>query len=535
MFKFTSASSSTRFFVLLLFIFVLIRGLNLSLIQLPFEGWDEYQHLAVAEYIHLNGAFPNKGALVPESMNKFLLSHPHPDFSAKSLSGIGAINYKGKAWDRNSKSWVDAKIDKSEYQTKIYQWQHGPLYYHLLSSLRYLINDLSYESWSDAGRILNVIFAAFTILLWLSILRTYTSGPDEYLVYLTGLMVASNSLYAFNYAHIANDSLAILLFTLALYMFHKLNFTGVRNDYFYVVIIGIVIGLSVITKTTAIVLLPFSFIYFIFMSIKKRDARYTYALFFFFLGYFAIAGYYHVESLQKYGLFTGMQEALVNKENNKGLTDVIGALSGFNFKSLKGIYLYGHIHQGGWSSEPANSVIVRLNKNFIWIIIALVIICSFGYKCRQGLYNNIKKYSPLLFLLLLTWAAMLYHGLQTIMAWGVMATRAPYAMAVFPIFCLVLLILGVYGKRTTLSIGLIFVTLYSLAYYSGIYQLLKLYSGTNESSDTLTYVLSHHSTLANSYPIKFALVTEVVILVALSLLLATNYLKSPNNLNQLNS
>jgi hypothetical protein len=184
--------------------------------------------------------------------------------------------------------------------------------------------------------------------------------------------------------------------------------------------------------------------------------------------------------------------------------------------------LYGHIHTGGWSNEPANGTIIRLNKNFIWVVITMVVFCGSLNKCRHQLLQNIQKFLPLILLLLLTWAAMTYHSLQSLMAWGEIATRTSYSMAVFPVFCMLLVAFGVFKPRITISIGLLYVILFSMAYYSGIYNLLVFSSGQNNLVDAIELVISHHSVIMKSYPVMPGLVIELILLTVLTMLVAKN-------------
>lgn len=501
---------SIRIFSILIVAFILLRGINLSIIQMPFEGWDEYQHLAVADYIVVQGNKPNYGDYVPYKMYEFLTRHPHPPASAMQLSRIGAKNYHNKVWNDKDKKWVDSH-DLETSKPRIYQAQHGPIYYYVVAGLRTLGTDLTYEVWADSARLLNVIFAVLAVFIWIKILRIYCN-KDQYLVYLVILMVSVNSLYAYNYAHIANDSLAILLLSIALLLFSYIYYSNQKVNLIYVFVLGLIVGLSAITKATTLVLIPLVLLFFLYRVIRHKEYRYLSGLVLFALGYITIAGMYHAESLTKYGSLTGMQEALINKKNNKGLIDLVSAIPELEFSYLKGIFLYGHFKFGAWSDIRADKWIRHLNQYYIWIVFLALCISMFYEKYRIRLLEQVTNFMPLLLLLMLTWLAMMYHGLHTQLAWGSNLARAPYAMAAFPVFCLVLVGLGILGQRRTTLIAVIYIVLLSLAYYSGLLNLLEVYSPNLTTSEAIQYVQSHHSTLAQKYPIQLGLVIELIIL-----------------------
>ena len=82
-------------FPVVLFAFFAVRGLSLGAVQMPFEGWDEYQHIAVAQFVFENGSMPRLSDTVPASMWDFLRRHPHPDLSARQLPGLPVLNHSG--------------------------------------------------------------------------------------------------------------------------------------------------------------------------------------------------------------------------------------------------------------------------------------------------------------------------------------------------------------------------------------------------------------------------------------------------------
>ena len=83
-----------RFCTLLLLVF-LVRGVFLLSILPPFEGWDEYQHVAYVAYLVEKGCRPvlGDGNEVPRSLYAGLVQYPHPRLAIEQLERIGAREY----------------------------------------------------------------------------------------------------------------------------------------------------------------------------------------------------------------------------------------------------------------------------------------------------------------------------------------------------------------------------------------------------------------------------------------------------------
>lgn len=510
-------TGNTAVFLVVLLLFVLVRGVNLSLAQMPFEGWDEYQHLAVAEYVHQHGAAPDYAEPVPETLFDFLRRHPHPDASARQLAGVGVRNYDGKYWNPEQETWTDSKARPGPVH--MYQSQQGPLYYRFLDVVRRLLAGDDLALWADVARLFNVLFAVVSLGLWAGILARFLRGPDHYLVWIVLLMVATNSLYTYNYAHVANDAVAMLLFSLCVFVFVEFGARGDRFPILCGAVTGIVTGVAVLSKATALTLLPFAYIMFLLKAWRGPFAVHALSIIVFSTAYVLVAGLYHLESLDKYGLITGMQEALINSRHDHGVMDLVAAFDAIHFRDIKRLYFYGLLHEGGWSYLKPDSVSYRIYQVLLVLTITGTAAAALVPKYRQRLAAQSRRLFPLLLLLALTWAAMLYHGLQTIVAWGGMTARAPYALIVLPVVCIVLLGLGIFPRRVTAFFGLSYCFVFSLAYYAGTWKLVESYRRGGEAITELGDVLSQHSTLVQSYPLRLSVILELVLAAILFVML----------------
>ena len=90
----------------------------------PFEGWDEYQHIAYIVYLKEEKALPRFGtSTVPRSMIEMLQRYPHSNFDNEQNSRWGTRTYKD-FWTVESN-----EIRNDQRDIGLYQAQQAPLYY----------------------------------------------------------------------------------------------------------------------------------------------------------------------------------------------------------------------------------------------------------------------------------------------------------------------------------------------------------------------------------------------------------------------
>ncbi|QWR77631.1 hypothetical protein [Candidatus Magnetomonas plexicatena] len=69
-------------------------GIVLLCILPPFEGWDEYQHVAYIQYMTEQGQTPTYGpSKVSKDLLKKLVAFPQPELMVKQTNSTGAKEY----------------------------------------------------------------------------------------------------------------------------------------------------------------------------------------------------------------------------------------------------------------------------------------------------------------------------------------------------------------------------------------------------------------------------------------------------------
>jgi len=93
----------------------------------PFEGWDEYQHLAYIVHLDETGTIPvvDERTRVPLAIRPLVLAVPHSPSGADQLGEWGALSY-AEYWDNQRRAGGAATSSP-----RLYQAQHPPLAYAL--------------------------------------------------------------------------------------------------------------------------------------------------------------------------------------------------------------------------------------------------------------------------------------------------------------------------------------------------------------------------------------------------------------------
>lgn len=469
----SSCRSKLIWLVGLLILLVVIRGVNLSVSLPPFEGWDEYQHLSVAEFVHLNNAMPVRQDRLPDSVLPFLKAFPHPDDSAKQLNGLAAINYSGAVWDNPSASWRSAvaEDESKNIPTTLYQSQHGPLYYQFLSIIKQLFGVDDFNRWSLWARLINVFLCTIAVACWIQIFfQTMKADSVRYPLMIVTLL-AVNPLLIYNASRVANDSMASAFACLALMLYFQFKNTCYKlrdvhaKEIIWCGVIGLLIGCAVLTKANAIVVAPVIAIGLYVNEIQRGKSIFLAAVLpcVLTVSYFLVTAEYHYDSLIEYGNLTGMQESKVIKDMGKGLGDVVMAISEVSFSFIKKVYFYGFFDIGGWSEGYRPEIQTELKKMLLKLIMVVFFLAIFVQSMRKNRSSQ-KLCWELVVLLALIWMAMLYHALSFQVAWGSLATNTHYGIMSIPVLIALVLGIGFFSPKIVFA-NFCLIYVYSIGIY----------------------------------------------------------------------
>lgn len=518
-----ASDKGRRLFVALLLLLAVLRGWNLATVELPFNGWDEVGHLAVAAHVYEHDHMPAADDTLPSLLVPFFEAHPHPAQSRSILLGLATEPYRGTIPRCCGEPAVQAPFRQ-------YQAQQTPLYYHLMARLLRDTSPAGLLAWADLGRLLGLGLLLGTIGLWYALLRRLVPvGPLAWLPEATMLLFVSFSYVPYNFIRFANDGLALFLGSLALWVACRWLGPGQgpgRGRSAGWGLVGVLTGLAVLAKATALVLLPvFGATLLWRLARGNKRSLAALSLVAFAVGYAAVAGAYHLPYLLANGQPTGMQEAIINASRGLGLQQLLAAIPHLTYGFFDNpVFYFGWAHRGGWSDLTSSGLVDELFKGLILASLLAWCVCLSLRSRRAPAWRFLRANAMLPGLVVCTTAGLYYHALQSLLAWGASTTSPWYAMLSLPAgLALLCLGPGLLGRWP----AAIFVGLAALdcnaAYLHGTYRtLLAQETGLTDLAAGIRSVTAHHALFR--LPVDGGIVAEGLCLGLLLLLTLTRML-----------
>jgi hypothetical protein len=171
----------------------------------PFEGWDEYQHLAYITHLDETGSVPlaAESTRVSLALRPLVAAMPHPQSGVDQLRDWGALSYD----DYWSTPEGAARPNRSAAAPpRLYQAQHPPLAYVLALPLWHALKARPLEAIA-AIRVMNLLLvAAAPNSTSAALPRLVPSFAPRVAVF---ALVCLHPLFFQNVARVANDALAV--------------------------------------------------------------------------------------------------------------------------------------------------------------------------------------------------------------------------------------------------------------------------------------------------------------------------------------
>ncbi|HTW95512.1 MAG TPA: glycosyltransferase family 39 protein [Tepidisphaeraceae bacterium] len=419
-----------RFSAILVLAFIL-RGLGLIAILPPFEGWDEYQHLAYIAHMNESGqvAVLNHTGVRKKFLEQ-VVQYPLPQNMVNQLGDLGGETY----WQY----WMNPTQPrhlKTFHFMSLYEAQQPWLYYWLMSPLYRLSGGIGYVPRTVALlRFVNVLFgaAAIALILWWCG-KTFT---DKRLAALGGLWIVLQPMFLLNTTRVANDPLAIFFGTAAIVWCLRI---APRRLFLQLLGIGMVIGLGVLAKPIDLALVPFVLLDLAIMAGLKRISWSSAAA-----GAGGVvvgtvlltASYFHF-NLVHYQMLVPLGEALINRRNGHTLLDLLNwCQPGPWIHQWLGWWATNDLWSAGWSFFGPGDC---WNYAYEALISLCLLSLPLALISGRSVFNEPLIAARCLILCLCVSAAMTYHGLQTrLFTGGIIMTPPWYNSIALPWFLLLL-------------------------------------------------------------------------------------------------
>lgn len=447
-----SQASFRRRFATALVVLVLARGVALMCAMPPFEGWDEYQHVAYVEHLSEGGRTPVVGETpTPKRLLAEAVKSPQPYSAVRDgLGSAGGVNYP--------QYWADRQADVSPTfrdggPVPLYQSQHGPLAYQMLRPVYAAFGGLGSIRSSVSGmRLANLLLTAAAVWAAFWCLSGYLKQRRA--AAWVGVVLATYPLFLINGVRVANDALAVFLATLVIWLGLSLAtkpWAELRRPVLSFLGIGVMAGLAVLAKATNYALAPFVAFCILALAIRREVPFRRVAA----CGLAAAVGFLVVTqaemrfNLAHYGSISSMQEAAVNHGRGLGRTDLLRTAMEIPWAGWV-VDLWGRLmfFAGGWSFQGTHPRAIIWHENlvklgllgWVWMFAAGFVLRRRGDRPAPVFANAIVPAACVMIVASYT-AALSYHMVQSRLAWGRSSTGAWYASAAMPWF-LTLVVVG---------------------------------------------------------------------------------------------
>jgi hypothetical protein len=434
---------SRRGLKVILVALVLCRGLVLLCVMPPFEGWDEFQHVAYIVHLCETGQRPILGeTIVPQSLQSRLSAFPHGHYALKMLQSTGAVDYTS-FWNRPDLALARSAKRADSTPLPLYEAQHSPFFYSLAAPIFTLAGGVSDLRMSiGMVRFANLLLTAASV--WIALGIADRLIRDRALYGLCSLLIALQPLFLINGVRVANDALGLFLATSAIAVALDRRTFRSRASMFA---LGLLVGLAALAKSVNLGLIPFVLICAVVAHRPGRVGREVSNRWFPALGatLLLLSGFLvptfaeFRENLARYGSFTVMQESVQNRRAGRGLTDLARATASVPWvKWTRNLWLRKNIIAGGWSWAGDSQVTQDRHELLLGLALA-----GWAWTWRHRVRVRVaaifvERRGPVLCAVLCASysVALAFHSVQSQLAWGMRATNPWYAASVLPMFLL---------------------------------------------------------------------------------------------------
>lgn len=407
----------------------LLRGLAIQCLYPPLEGPDEYQHVAYFQYLLENHRLPVYGtAHVPQSLYKHLAANPHSTHDWEQTGRIGCLRYSD-FYDRRPTLRENPRI-------LLYQAQHPPLYYvTVLPLYAWARSAFGFRGAVYGLRLLNLGFAAVALALLLTPLRQV--ARDRRVHTATALAAAMSPMFMIYVSRVANDALALLFGGAAVWLLTKLS--DARQPGRIALLAGGCVGLGMITKMTVLAVLPAGLVYLVSLALYRRTLwkRLFRSVTGLAAGCLAVSAPFCAWSLKTYGVLFPAQETIRNAAAGRTGLDLLKAV---DFAHIPDFFVLkltgGTLWTSGWTFLPPHPVFRLLYASILLACLGGAGVWIYKLMARRARLSGVVHPQLLLCILLVaaTAAAAYAHALNSILAYGLIATPSYYVMIAYPAF-----------------------------------------------------------------------------------------------------
>ncbi|MBZ5729136.1 MAG: hypothetical protein LAP87_29690 [Acidobacteriia bacterium] len=221
-------------------------------------------------------------------------------------------------------------------------------------------------------------------------------------------------------AHVSNESVAVVLFTLLIWVSLEIADRGLSLR--RALSLGAVLGLGLLAKAYFLAALPPVFLLLAWKCRRDRHALLVP------LATAAIAGWWYVRNLLTTGAASGMWESATLP--NATFFDQIRQITRIHWGVVVDSIMFSHLWLGSWSTLTVRSWMYHL----LYLLIALAA-AGLAWDALRPVRTSqtrarLPAFSVLAMFFVAFWMGQLYHAITLFMVWGIATTLGSYLYAV---------------------------------------------------------------------------------------------------------
>ena len=393
------------------------------------EGYDEWAHFAVIERMAVHSEpLVSRDAPVSRRVAASLELAPVPwecrYFPQPSLThdAFWRLDPAGRA--RRESLWrvVPSAAARQDAPGNLaaYEGLQGPLYYWLMTPILLAAPSAHLSTQLFLVRAFSVALVSLVIPLAFLIARSVFRDDSTALA--CAAIVAVMPEFLSDAARAGNDSIAVLLFTLVIWLSLEILESGLTRA--SALMLGAALGLGLLAKAYFLTALPPVGALLVW---KHRRPR---ALLIPVLA-FAIAGWWYIRNLVTTHTLTGMWESarLPHATLGAQLTQILHIPWSVAIDSI----LLSHLYFGAWSSLTVRSWMYHLF--YALIALAILGLCLIAFRAAREASPNPRPPTPdprplLALVAAAFWLGQLYHVIPMYMLWHIPASMGCYLYAI---------------------------------------------------------------------------------------------------------
>lgn len=389
------------------------------------EGFDEWAHFAVVQRMAFRGEpLVSRESPIPLDVAASLDLAPLPwelrDLGPPSASHdafwrlpLDERTRREALFRAIPPAWTGQDTTR---KLKTYEGLQGPLYGWIMTPLLLALNKTHLATQVLLLRWFGVTIVSFVIPI--SFFACRLVFGDLSLALGCAAVVAAMPGLLIDTAHVANEAVAVVLFTLLIWLSLEIERRGLTRR--TAISLGTVAGLGLLAKAYFLTALP------PLALLLAWKCRRHHRVLLVPLSTLVIAGWWYARNLLTTGTLSGMQESAMLPATTFG--DQFRQIPRIQWGVVIDSILFSHLWLGAWSTLTVRSWMYH----FLYLLIALAAAGLVWHVIRVVLPRK-GRAGPLVLLtafFLTFWAGQLYHTITLFMVWGIATTLGSYLYAI---------------------------------------------------------------------------------------------------------